>query len=109
MHLERKIVSGKLIITIEGTILNNLGGIRGINPRDPYPKKKVKATRVYYLSRRGFPSLIFHKDLPLDIEGRRFRYKGVYLGENESNIPIRQRMSVYREGEQKPERIFRFP
>ncbi len=114
MTLDRKILFGKLNITIKGTILNNLGGIRGINPLDSYPGTVVKATRVIYSDKEGFPYFIFHQDLPLNIEGMEFEFWEVYPGEKEkdpqgNNItPIRQGMLVYAGGERKPKRIFEF-
>ena len=106
MTIDRKVNYGKLDIMRKGTILSNLGSVRGINPLDPCgaAKTDLRTTRIKYISRDEIPEqgkswndFIFYGDLSLEIEGWQFLFGEVYPGENEKDIPIKQVLYAYLE------------
>jgi hypothetical protein len=105
------VIFGRLSRTEEGTILNNLGCIRGINPLDSlYVKGNPIATGIKYHSKNKPPKnglcddFIFYQELPFEIEGMQFKFIEVYPGKNKQDsegkaiIPLKQLLYILKDG-----------
>ena len=121
MSLEKKTNWGKLNLTRKGTIISNLGSVRGINSLDPgrLASSNLKSTRVKYISSDEIPGqgkswndFVFYQNLPFDIEGWKFELGEVYQGEDENGLLLKQILYAYLEntdGKKAKERRFEFP
>jgi hypothetical protein len=113
MNLERTTDNGKLLITRRGVIYPTSDGKMGIFPLQPcsFARTSLQATSVKY--KPAFENgidipgeFVFYKSLPKSLEGCSFEFKEIYLGEDDKQIPIRQVLSVFKDG--KHPRVFTF-